>query len=63
VYDAVEEGGGRPGTERSFTRRREREHGSQGEDVARRADFVPGGLLGRHEPGRADYQARLGQHG
>ena len=63
VHDAVQEGGRSPGTERSLARRREREHRTQVEDVARRPDVGAHGLLGRHEPGRPDYQARLRQHG
>ena len=35
----------------------------QAEDVARRPDFETGGLLGGHEPGRAQPQARLRQRG
>jgi hypothetical protein len=53
----------RPGAEWSLARGGEGEHGAEVEDVARRADLVAHGLLGGHEPGRPDHQARLGQHG
>jgi len=63
VHDAVQQRRRSPGAERALTRGRERDHGSEVEDVARRPDLVAHGLLGRHEPGRSHDQSGLGQHG
>jgi hypothetical protein len=58
---AVQQRHGRSAAKRAFTRGREGEDTAQVEDVARRPGFMTHGLLGRHEAGRADHQARLGQ--
>ena len=50
-----------PGAERALARGGEGEDRAQAEDVARRPDFVTGGLLGGHEPGRTQPQPRLRQ--
>ena len=50
-----------PGAERALARGCEGEDGPQAKDVAWRTDFKTGGLLGGHEPGRADHQAGLRQ--
>jgi len=50
-----------PGAERALARGGEGQDRPQAEDVARRPDFITGGLLGGHEPGRADHQACLRQ--
>ena len=50
-----------PCAERALARGGEGEHRPQAEDVGRWPDFVTGGLLGGHEPGRADHQSCLRQ--
>jgi hypothetical protein len=49
--------------ERSDSRRGEREHAAEREDVACRSDGVTLGLLGRHVGGRADRRVGGGDHG
>ena len=58
---AVQQRCRRPGTERPLARGGEGQDRPQAEYVGRRPDFITRGLLGGHEPGRADHQARLRQ--
>jgi hypothetical protein len=58
---AVQQRGRCPGTERPLARGGEGQHRPQAEYVGRHPDFITRGLLGGHEPGRADHQARLRQ--
>jgi hypothetical protein len=54
----------RPFAERPLACGGEHEHRTEAEHVAWRPDIPAHGLLGRHEPGRADHQARSGhRHG
>ncbi len=61
--DAVQQRRRGPGTERSLARGGEGEDRAQVEDVARLPDAITCGLLGGHEPGRADHQARHRERG
>jgi hypothetical protein len=63
VDHAVQQRGRGPGAERALARGGEGEDRPEAEYVARRPDFKAGRLLGGHEPGRADHQARLRQRG
>jgi hypothetical protein len=60
---AVQQRCRRAGAERAFTRGREGQDRPQAEYVGRHPDLITFGLLGGHEPGRADHQARLRQSG
>jgi hypothetical protein len=59
---AVQQRHRRSVAERALAGGGEGENRRQAEYVARRPDFVTRGLLGGHEPGRADHQARLRQN-
>ena len=61
VDHAVQQRGRGPGAERALARGGEGQQRPEAEDVGRRPDLVTHGLLGGHEPGRADHQARLRQ--
>ena len=63
MHHAVQQRRRGPGAERSLARRGVGKHRAQAEDVAGRPDFISRGLLGGHEPGRADHQARHRERG
>jgi hypothetical protein len=52
-----------PRAERALARGGEGQDRPQAEYVGWRPDLITFGLLGGHEPGRADHQARLRQSG
>ena len=61
VYHAVQQRRRGPDAERALAGGREGEDHPRLKMLGRRPDLVTGGLLGGHEPGRADHQACLRQ--
>ncbi len=62
VHDAVDQRGRGASAERAMPGGGVAEHRSEAEHIARRPDLAAFGLLGGHEPGRADHQPGVGQH-